>query len=61
MRNGSHRWIGHGGLAFQPSEMARIAAVFFLAYWFTHYEKESRQILSGFVFPLAIVAVNVSR
>ena len=59
MRNGSRRWVGHGGLAFQPSEMARLAAVFFLAYWFTRYEKESRRLLNGFVFPLAIIGLMV--
>lgn len=59
MRNGSRRWLGHGSLAFQPSEMARIAAVFFLAYWFARYEKEGRRILNGFVFPLAVVGLMV--
>src|ERR1700741_5407300 len=30
--NGSRRWIGFGPVAFQPSEMAKIAIVFFLAW-----------------------------
>ena len=29
--NGSRRWVGAGPITFQPSEIAKIAAVFFLA------------------------------
>jgi cell division protein FtsW len=54
--NGSRRWIGRrGSLTFQPSEMARLAAVFFLAWWFTRFETKSGSLLNGFVYPLAIV------
>ena len=35
----------------QPSEFAKLAAVFFLAWWFSRYEKESGQIWHGFVPP----------
>ncbi|MEP6937100.1 MAG: putative lipid II flippase FtsW [Chthoniobacterales bacterium] len=55
--NGSRRWLGFGPFTFQPSELGKIAAVFFLAWWFATYEKSSRQILHGFVFPLLIVAI----
>ncbi|MFN2477258.1 MAG: putative lipid II flippase FtsW [Chthoniobacterales bacterium] len=55
--NGSRRWVGLGPLTFQPSEVAKVAAVFFLAYWFSRYEKESGRILQGFAIPLAIVGV----
>ncbi len=53
--NGSRRWLGHGHLTIQPSEMGKIAVVFFLAYWFSRYEKVSGSWLYGFVLPLAIV------
>ncbi len=35
MRNshGAHRWIGLGGLSFQPSELAKPTLVLFLAWW----------------------------
>jgi cell division protein FtsW len=54
--NGSRRWIGLGPVTFQPSEIAKLASVFFLAWWFARYEKLSRHPLFGFVIPLAIVA-----
>ncbi|PYJ11100.1 MAG: putative lipid II flippase FtsW [Verrucomicrobia bacterium] len=53
--NGSRRWVGVGPFTFQPSEIAKIAAVFFLAWWFARYEKEANRILQGFVYPFAIV------
>jgi cell division protein FtsW len=54
--NGSNRWIGYGALTMQPSEAAKIAAVFFLAYWFSQHEKKSGSWLYGFVVPLAVLA-----
>jgi cell division protein FtsW len=55
--NGSRRWIGVAQFGLQPSEMAKIAAVFFLAAWFSRYEKESGTVLYGFVLPLAVTAL----
>ena len=55
--NGSRRWVAVGPVAFQPSEMAKLAAIFFLAAWFTRYEKSVGNLLLGFVLPLAIVGV----
>jgi cell division protein FtsW len=54
--NGSRRWIGFGPLGFQPSEIAKLATVFFLAWWFSRYEKVSSHPLFGFAIPLAIVS-----
>lgn len=53
--NGSRRWIALGPATFQPSEIAKIAVIFFLAAWFAAREKESSQWLKGFVIPFAIV------
>ena len=58
LRNGSRRWIGYRSTSFfQPSEMAKLAAVFFLAFWYTRYEKSSHELLRGFVIPLAVVGI----
>src|SRR4029078_13706772 len=53
--NGSRRWVGAGPITFQPSEIAKIAAVFFLALWFSRDEAANRRMLQGFVFPFVIV------
>src|SRR6267142_6847999 len=53
--NGSRRWIGLGLATFQPSEIAKIAVVFFLAWWFARHEKEAGRIWQGFIFPFAVV------
>jgi len=55
--NGSRRWIGLGPIALQPSELAKLAVVFFLAAWFARYEKTNRKLLLGFILPLAIVSL----
>ncbi|MFN2508455.1 MAG: putative lipid II flippase FtsW [Chthoniobacterales bacterium] len=55
--NGSRRWVGFAGFSFQPSELAKIAAVFFLAAWFTRHEKTSGRLVHGFVIPLALISI----
>jgi cell division protein FtsW len=55
--NGSRRWVGYGPITFQPSELAKIATIFFLAAWFARREKYDGNVLSGFVIPLAIISV----
>ena len=55
--NGSRRWVGIGPVTFQPSEIAKVAVVFFLAWWFARHEKGAGRILQGFVIPFGVVAV----
>jgi cell division protein FtsW len=55
--NGSRRWIGWGPITVQPSELAKMAAIFFLAAWFTRYEKPDRKVLLGLILPLAIISL----
>jgi cell division protein FtsW len=55
--NGSRRWVGYGPITFQPSELAKIATIFFLAAWFARHEKPNGNVLSGFIIPLAIISV----
>ena len=58
--NGSRRWVSAGPLTFQPSEIGKVAAVFFLAWWFARYEKTSGKILHGFLIPLAVIGLLLS-
>jgi cell division protein FtsW len=55
--NGSRRWIGLGPVSFQPSELAKLTAIFFLAAWFTRHEKAGNNLLYGFVFPLVVIGL----
>src|SRR3954451_19990369 len=55
--NGSRRWVGYGPITFQPSEVAKIATIIFLAAWFARRDKPDGNILSGFIIPLAIISV----
>ena len=55
--NGSRRWIGWGPATFQPSELGKLAAIFFLAAWFARYEKPQSSVLFGLILPLAIIGL----
>src|SRR5437016_8652134 len=55
--NGSCRWVGYGPITFQPSELAKIATIFFLAAWFARSEKPDGNVFSGFILPLAVISV----
>jgi len=55
--NGSRRWIGWGSITVQPSELAKVTVIFFLAAWFSRYEKTDRKLLLGFILPLAIISL----
>ncbi len=58
--NGSRRWVGWNGRPlFQPSELAKLAAVFFLAWWFSRYEKMSGRIVQGFLIPCGVISLVV--
>jgi len=57
--NGSRRWVSLGPATFQPSEIAKVAVIFFLAAWFATREKESSQFLKGFVIPFAVVCTTL--
>ena len=51
----THRWIQYSYLSFQPSELAKLAAIFFLAYFL---EKRKGQI-NNFQFTIAPIAIVV--
>lgn len=57
--NGSWRWINLGFASFQPSELAKVATLVFLAWWYHRHENETKTFLRGFIMPLAAVGVLV--
>jgi cell division protein FtsW len=57
--NGSSRWLNLGPVTFQPSELAKVAALFFVAWWYDRYEKQVGKFLPGIVFPLMILGVLI--
>jgi cell division protein FtsW len=58
--NGSWRWLAFHNITCQPSEFAKIAAIFFLAYWFSRFETQSGQLWRGFVLPMATISLLIS-
>ncbi len=54
---GSRRWIDLGFANFQPSELAKVAAIFFLAYWYDRHAPRTREFIFGFVIPILVVSV----
>ncbi|MEK0447753.1 MAG: Lipid flippase FtsW [Verrucomicrobiota bacterium] len=61
--NGASRWIGFGSQTAQPSEIAKLAAIIMLAWWYSRKEMlekpvkyaRAKAFKDGFVIPLAIV------
>jgi cell division protein FtsW len=53
--NGSWRWVHAGPVTFQPSELAKIAAILFTAWWFTKFEARSKALFMGLIYPIAVV------
>ena len=50
--NGSQRWIRlPGGLSFQPSELAKFAAINVLALWYGTKRRERSGFLNGILYP----------
>ena len=55
--NGAHRWVNLGFATFQPSELGKVAVLFFLAWWYHRNEEHSAEFWRGFVVPLAVAGV----
>jgi cell division protein FtsW len=53
--NGAHRWIKGGGFQAQPSEIAKLVAVLFMAHWLDA-EQSDRSRFWYVLFPCAAVA-----
>ena len=57
--NGSTRWINLGIGTFQPSELAKVAALMFLAWWYEKHEMEAGSFVKGFFLPLSVLGISV--
>ncbi|MCX7713519.1 MAG: putative lipid II flippase FtsW [Chthoniobacterales bacterium] len=64
--NGSWRWINLGILVFQPSELAKVAVIVFLAWWFDKEGRAGKGFLKGILMPgiflvpiLGLIAMEV--
>jgi cell division protein FtsW len=54
---GATRWLRIGGITFQPSEFARLALVFYLAYSMDKKKDQLRTFSVGFVPHMVVLAV----
>jgi len=56
--NGSQRWLPLGAFTLQPSELAKLAVVMYLAGYMVRHEQEVRREWLGFLKPMGVVGVT---
>lgn len=56
-KKGSHRWIGAGSLSFQPSELAKLAIIIFLATSLSRTHEKLKYFFKGLLPYLLIIGV----
>lgn len=54
---GASRWIDIGGFTLQPSELAKVAFVCFLAWWLGQNQRRIREFGRGVAVPVAVFGV----
>ncbi len=57
--NGSRRWLALGPLTLQPSELAKPAMVFLVAWWMSRIQRCAHELRAGVVIPLAMAALLI--
>lgn len=57
--NGSRRWLNLHLFVLQPSELGKIASVFFAAWWFSREETVPTKFLHGFLIPIGVVSILI--
>jgi len=55
--NDAHRWLSLGPVNFQPSELAKLCAILWVATWLSIYRRRSSEFLRGFILPAAGLGV----
>jgi cell division protein FtsW len=55
--NGSRRWFALGFMNFQPSELARVLLLMYLASYIVRRQSELRESILGIVKPLGVLAL----
>ena len=54
--NGASRWINLHAATFQPSELAKVGALFFICWWFSRPGTEPRRVMQGLLIPMGVVS-----
>ncbi len=55
--NGSQRWLGYGSLTVQPSEIAKLGIIIFMAKYFSDKEEKMQNFMHGLLPPLLVLGV----
>lgn len=55
--NDAHRWLSLGPVNFQPSELAKLSAILWVAYWLSVYRRRASEFVRGFILPAAGLGV----
>lgn len=56
---GARRWLRLGGFSFQPSEMAKLALILYLAAYLTRKQDRVKEFWRGLVAPLLVLGIVV--
>ncbi|MEX2607912.1 MAG: putative lipid II flippase FtsW [Kiritimatiellia bacterium] len=54
---GAHRWLSLGPINFQPSELAKLSAILWVAVWLSVYRRRAQEFVRGFLLPAAGLGV----
>ncbi len=46
-----------GPITFQASELAKLAAIVFVAWWFSKFEAKCKGLLMGLIYPVAVIGM----